>query len=371
MSQTRPVPNPNFWDFGFRVRFWFLPAKIFAGFRISLHGHNVKPVMQFSSQLIYPGTESMINVKPTISYTTKNAISTFSPNERGCYVDEEIELNFLTKRFHGLGYRFEMNNCLIDEGIRDIIWKCRCIPMFIATYQVPNYFAFIPVCTGKKLYCANTRAKSLGNMEDIAKKDDIFDHEALESPELIGNISKPSSINCLPACTVQDNSNQMSIAPYPQKQNFFYQKKFCDVASHVWIATCNSHNFCPGCNNNRRILIDQEQPNLCSTLEDFDEYFGINSTCDRWPNNYLEKFDGPNTTLRDELYEYGKQNLALIHVMIQSPYVTKIKRDVAMTFTSYVANTGGLLGLCLGFSFISLVEILFWVCCCCLRQVKG
>ena len=125
-----------------------------------------------------------------------------------------------------------------------------------------------------------------------------------------------------------------------------------------------------GCNNNRRILIDQEQPNLCSTLEDFDEYFGINSTCDRWPNNYLEKFDGPNTTLRDELYEYGKQNLALIHVMIQSPYVTKIKRDVAMTFTSYVANTGGLLGLCLGFSFISLVEILFWVCCC-LRQVKG
>ena len=326
--------------------------------------------MQFSSQLIYPGTESMINVKPTISYTTKNAISTFSPNERGCYVDEEIELNFLTKRFHGLGYRFEMNNCLIDEGIRDIIWKCRCIPMFIATYQVPNYFAFIPVCTGKKLYCANTRAKSLGNMEDIAKKDDIFDHEALESPELIGNISKPSSIDCLPACTVQDNSNQMSIAPYPQKQNFFYQKKFCDVASHVWIATCNSHNFCPGCNNNRRILIDQEQPNLCSTLEDFDEYFGINSTCDRWPNNYLEKFDGPNTTLRDELYEYGKQNLALIHVMIQSPYVTKIKRDVAMTFTSYVANTGGLLGLCLGFSFISLVEILFWVCCC-LRQVKG
>ena len=76
-----------------------------AGFRISLHGHNVKPVMQFSSQLIYPGTESMINVKPTISYTTKNAISTFSPNERGCYIDDEIELNFLTKKFHGLGYR--------------------------------------------------------------------------------------------------------------------------------------------------------------------------------------------------------------------------------------------------------------------------
>ena len=44
--------------------------------------------------------------------------------------------------------------------------------------------------------------------------------------------------------------------------------------------------------------------------------------------------------------------------------MTKIKRDVAMTFTSYVANAGGLLGLCLGFSFISGIEIIFWLCCC-------
>ena len=35
-----------------------------------------------------------------------------------------------------------------------------------------------------------------------------------------------------------------------------------------------------------------------------------------------------------------------------------------MTFTSYVANAGGLLGLCLGFSFISGIEIIFWLCCC-------
>ena len=27
--------------------------------------------------------------------------------------------------------------------------------------------------------------------------------------------------------------------------------------------------------------------------------------------------------------------------MIQSPYVTMIERDVSMTFTEYVANTGG------------------------------
>ena len=49
--------------------------------------------------------------------------------------------------------------------------------------------------------------------------------------------------------------------------------------------------------------------------------------------------------------------------MIQSPYVTKIKRDVAMTFTTYIANSGGLLGICVGFSFMSGIEILFYFCC--------
>ena len=65
------------------------------------------------------------------------------------------------------------------------------------------------------------------------------------------------------------------------------------------------------------------------------------------------------------MYKYGRQNLALVHIMIQSPYVIKLKRDVAMTFTTYIANSGGLLGLCLGFSLMSGIEIifcLFWFC---------
>ena len=87
--------------------------------------------------------------------------------------------------------------------------------------------------------------------------------------------------------------------------------------------------------------------------------------CEEWPSNYFKKFDEPNETLVDELYTYGRHNLALIHLMIQSPYVTKIKRDVEITFLSFIADTGGLLGLCLGFSFISIIEIFFWICSCC------
>ena len=55
----------------------------------------------------------------------------------------------------------------------------------------------------------------------------------------------------------------------------------------------------------------------------------------------------------------------MVHVMIQSPYVTKIRRDVAMTFTTFIANSGGLLGLCIGFSFMSGIEIIFYFCYFC------
>ena len=81
--------------------------------------------------------------------------------------------------------------------------------------------------------------------------------------------------------------------------------------------------------------------------------------CKKWPENYFEKFDEPNSSLLQEMYTYGRENLALIHVVVQSPYITKIKRDVEMTFTTYIANSGGLLGLCIGFSFMSGLEIVF------------
>ena len=79
---------------------------------------------------------------------------------------------------------------------------------------------------------------------------------------------------------------------------------------------------------------------ICDVLSDFDAFFGKASDCQQWPGNFAEIYNKPNVTLLEELYEYGSQNLALVHVVMQSPYVTKIKRDVAMTFTTYVANTG-------------------------------
>ena len=127
--------------------------------------------------------DTMINLKPTITYTTDEAISKFSPEERKCYVDEEVKLNFINRDF---GYKYEMNNCLIDEAIRDIIWNCRCRPNFVIHQEISEYVKLLPFCTGKKLLCSNARSKSIG-MKEIEDENDIVVPEAVASPNMIGN----------------------------------------------------------------------------------------------------------------------------------------------------------------------------------------
>ena len=51
--------------------------------------------------------------------------------------------------------------------------------------------------------------------------------------------------------------------------------------------------------------------------------------------------------------------MALVNVYIKDPVVTRIKRDQKIPIIGFVANTGGLLGLCMGFSLISAFEIIF------------
>ena len=335
------------------------PYKVPSGLKLALHHHSDKPMMQFSSQLISVGLETHINLKPTLSYTTKNAIAMLFPSDRGCYSTGEANLTYLP---YSKGYRYEMNNCLIDQIIADILWKCGCKPSFYENLKglenlTKEEFRNAS-CIGKRLDCAIERMKSMDSKKNLTEAFTIDMTEPLRIYEKQGSIPKPSvSFECLPACEVQENSNQMSFALYPQEDNFFHQARFCDVASHIWQVTCQDKN--------RKYFLDLQQPDLCQTLEYFEDFFDANSSCQNWPHNFLHVSKKPNNTLLEEMIRYGRKNLAVVRVMIQSPYVTRIKRDVSMTFTTYVANSGGLLGLCVGFSFISGIELIFWFCCCC------
>ena len=44
---------------------------------------------------------------------------------------------------------------------------------------------------------------------------------------------------------------------------------------------------------------------------------------------------------------------------LQDPYAKRFMKDEKITKTAYIANSGGLLGLCMGFSIVSAAEILY------------
>lgn len=320
------------------------------GLSLTIHDHRDKAMVQFSSQYIHTGMETQVCVTPTLTYTTDFAIKTLTPEQRGCYESHEIELAHLIEEN---GYRYALQNCLIDQGVESIHWNCRCDPAF--GDGTGGAASFLDGCTGQNLKCANDILKIIGS-QGYLKENVTKVPEAIDSPDIIGNVTRTDFIHCLPACKHQDNSVSMTTAKFPPNDNFVYKKYFCEVASHVLQMTCRDEF--------KAFLLNSKYPELCLVLEDHDSYFGNNTSCKHWPQVYLNENSHLNKTLIKELLAYGQDNLALVKIFFQSPYLTKIKRDVEMSLTDFIANTGGLLGLYLGFSIISLFELVFWLLTC-------
>ena len=59
------------------------------------------------------------------------------------------------------------------------------------------------------------------------------------------------------------------------------------------------------------------------------------------------------------ILKYTKENIAYVKFYMSEPFYTKTLRDVSITPISFVGNTGGLISLCLGLSFISIFEAFY------------
>ena len=70
-------------------------------------------------------------------------------------------------------------------------------------------------------------------------------------------------------------------------------------------------------------------------------------------------FEEKNEPIKEFLYKYAKENIAIVYIFIRDPYYTKIKKDEAISIVSFIGNIGGFVGLCLGLSFVSVFEIIF------------
>ena len=59
-------------------------------------------------------------------------------------------------------------------------------------------------------------------------------------------------------------------------------------------------------------------------------------------------------------YEAYERDISVIHFYFDSSTAFQYYREPRMTLTTFISQIGGVLGLFLGFSIVSLVELLYW-----------
>ena len=63
--------------------------------------------------------------------------------------------------------------------------------------------------------------------------------------------------------------------------------------------------------------------------------------------------------LEEQVVQYARNNIAKVTVFLMDPYVKRFIREEKISEITFVGTVGGLLGLFLGFSFVSSVEIVY------------
>ena len=232
-----------------------------------------------------------------------------------------------------------MGNCLYESALEEILSNCSCIPSF-AFIKLEDVSRDIKVCRGNALDCAIKKFDNSGN-------EDWGLNKAMNTEN--------KTMTCLERCEIQDQNFISTESDYPDWQTFTARKDFCLILKKV-IKVCEDPI--------RKIALENR----------YEHYHEFYITCNQMQSNEISEIcNGTNTLpdvlklekspykkkLVDFIYKYTSNNIAILKVFFRDPYYTLINKDQQMTLISFIANTGGLLGLFMGLSFVSLFEMLY------------
>ena len=173
-----------------------------------------------------------------------------------------------------------------------------------------------------------------------------MEHPARYRDALVG-----PNLPCLASCDDEIYGVTMSSAAYPSRGTLLRRYELCHVIAKI-LAICAGANSTDYVLSLKKEELEARYPNLCPSLTrqaDGDKSCEENIAAIK----YLED-------VKEELYEYSRTNLAWVNVYFSQTFSRKLVRDEKYTLTGFIANIGGLMGLCMGFSLVSLVEFVFF-----------
>lgn len=173
---------------------------------------------------------------------------------------------------------------------------------------------------------------------------------------------------CYSACQDQLYSTQMITTKFPNENLLSHDLDlFCVILRKVQ-AVCRVHS--------RRVLLEKQlrHPNVCAVVA------GRWRNCSAGGNWVAEDFfsktdeakgeGGGNATagerewsedVKSVVYRYAVSNVVSLNVVVKDTTVTSILRDEKQPVIWLLANLGGVSGLIMGFSLVTLFEVLFFL----------
>lgn len=177
--------------------------------------------------------------------------------------------------------------------------------------------------------------------------------EATAFKQLMSNISDVDCPDCLPDCTATVYSASVTAAPFRR----------CDYKNLGTSQLCNFDDATDPPIWAQQVMRQYEYENGARPPK----IAGLNSNIRKF---YDARASGKPVFTYDQnlAYDAYQKDIALVTFFFESTTVFEYSREVRMTTIQYISQMGGLLGLCMGFSFISFIEILYFLTFRCFRN---
>ena len=118
------------------------------------------------------------------------------------------------------------------------------------------------------------------------------------------------------------------------------------------------------CGDGRRTSLKEWYPRVCQQIEDLRKNNLLCGADKTWPMKKIDQLDNFDfEDFKATLTKYAKDNTAILTMFIREPFATRIKVDEDTSIIDAISNIGGIMGLCMGFSLVTLVEISYHIIC--------
>ncbi|KAL1491279.1 hypothetical protein ABEB36_011898 [Hypothenemus hampei] len=348
------------------------------GFKVILSNPIETPKMADFGFLISPGFETRVTIVPSVREATAS-LRDVPIEKRQCYFSNERPL---------LYYRtYSQKNCINECQSNATLTQCKCVPYYLPTKNETVYCSKIDddCIIGVKMDvdgdcqclppCFHVSYENVLSSTPILPSSEKIVNFLIFLANVGGILGLWLGLSSLSLIEILYFTFLKSVCTYARKKRQSYTQRNC-------ILECQSNHTLKLCNCVPYYLPRDVDIENCGKSDkdcmelakaDMETLQGNGSSCHCLPSCFSIQYSqarsfaqlskqavnqDPTITISPD---YATTNMAIVHFFFHNSKFTKEIKSQLYGFTEILSNIGGLLSLCLGFSFLSFVEILYFL----------